>query len=152
METKPVKRATRKMRPLSPYWNTPFDRLFRDDLPDLWDGAEISTIPSVNFREEKDKYTVDMAVPGLRKEDFDIRVEGNLLTVSCDKESEHKEDTGEGYSRKEYSYSSFSRSVTLPEHADSKKITAKYSEGILQLSIPKKEGAMTENSQKIKVQ
>jgi HSP20 family protein len=152
MENKPLKRSRRKGRSLTPYWNSPFDRFFRNDFIDSWNGGETDTVPSVNFREDKKNFIMDVAAPGLKKEDFDIRVDGDLLTVSCSKESEHKEEEQEGYTRREYSYSSFSRTMTLPEKADSKKITAKYTDGILSLTIPKKEGAEQESSQKINVE
>jgi HSP20 family protein len=152
METKPAKRANRKRNSLSPYWTTPFDRYFRTGFPDVWDDGDVETIPSMNFREEKNNYIIDMAAPGLKKEDFEISLEGNLLTVSSSKTSEEKEEDKEGFSRREYSYSSFSRSVTLPEQADSKKITAKYTDGILSMTIPKKADAGNSSSQKIKVE
>lgn len=152
METSLSKRPLRKLRSLSPFRGSSLDRFFRSDFPDIWDGGDTftETVPSVNIREEKDNYFVDMAAPGLKKEDFDISVEGNLLTISCDKE-EKKDEEAEGYSRKEYSYSCFSRSVTLPDYADSDRIAAKYIDGVLTLRIPKKPESVKSKSKKIKV-
>jgi HSP20 family protein len=137
---------------ISSYWRSPVDRFFRNDFMNLWGGAEQETIPSVNIREEKDNYKVDLAAPGLKKEDFSIGVEGNVLTIQCEKESENKEGgENENYSRREYNYSSFSRSLSLPDNADSSKIEAKYTDGILCLNIPKKTGSAGGQSQKIEV-
>jgi HSP20 family protein len=91
--------------------------------------------------------------PGLKKDDFNINVDGNLITISCDKETETKESKDKnGYYRTEYNYSCFSRSFTLPDYADTNKITAKYNDGLLNLSIPKKPEAQQNMSKKIKVQ
>jgi HSP20 family protein len=85
-------RSPRRSHGLTPFWNTPLDRIFRTDFLDIWNREDLETIPSINITEEKDKYRVDMAAPGLKKEDFDIQVEGNLLTISSEKETEDKED------------------------------------------------------------
>lgn len=133
-------------------WYRPLDRFFRNDFLNLWDG-NIDTIPSINISEEKDAYKIEVAAPGLKKEDFNIDVERNMLTISCEKETESK--TGgekDNYSRREYNYTSFSRSLSLPEHVDSSKITAKYNDGILVLSVPKREEEQRRLSQKIKVE
>lgn len=153
METTLTKRP-RRMRAMSPFSTSPMDRFFRNDFLDFWgEDRLIETVPSLNVREEKNNYLVDMAAPGLKKEDFDIHVDGSLLTISCDKETESKEEKEtNGYSRREYSYSSFSRTVSLPEFADTEKIAAKYTDGILSLTIPKKPEAQKVMSQKIQVQ
>lgn len=98
------------------------------------------TVPAVNITEEKDGYKVSLAAPGLKKEDFKIDIEGNLLTISCEKE-ENKEEQGARHTRREYNYSSFSRSFTLPEDVKQDKIEATYSGGELHLMLPKKEEA-----------
>lgn len=152
METTLSTRPLRSLRSLSPLWSRPLDRFLRNDLFDLSDGGFVETVPSLNIREEKNNYIVDLAAPGLKKDDFNIEVEGDMLTISSEKETETKEKEKEGYTRQEYSYSSFSRSVTLPDFADSSKISAKYDNGILNLTIPKKPEALKSHSQKIKVQ
>ena len=98
------------------------------------------TMPAVNIVETKEEYKVSLAVPGMKKEDFNIDVEGNMLTISCEKEM-NKEEKEQQFTRKEYSYSSFSRSFTLPEEVNKEKIEAKYEEGVLKLMLPKKEEA-----------
>ncbi|MES1213950.1 MAG: Hsp20/alpha crystallin family protein [Bacteroidota bacterium] len=97
-------------------------------------------VPAVNITEHKDEYLVSLAAPGLKKDDFNIDVDGNILTVSSQKE-ENKEEKEKTFTRKEYSYSSFSRSFTLPEEINKEKIDAKYEDGVLKISLPRKEEA-----------
>jgi HSP20 family protein len=140
---------------LSPFetsWISPFDRLFDNDLFDFGNGRRRGTVPSLNVTDEKDQYKVELAAPGLKKDDFNIDVDGNMVTISCDKESETKKTEREGYTRWEYDYSCFSRSFSLPEFADTEKITAKYTDGVLNLIIPKKPEAAKQTTQRIKVQ
>ena len=104
----------------------------------LW--GRMLTIPAVNIAENKDDYRVSLAAPGMKKDDFNIDVEGNMLTISSQRE-EDKEEKGKKFTRREYSYSSFSRSFTLPEEVNKEKIEAKYEDGVLHLVLPKKEEA-----------
>ena len=97
-------------------------------------------VPAVNITEDKDAYQVSLAVPGMRKDDFKIDVDGNMLTISSEKE-ETKEEKDKKFTRKEYSYSSFSRSFTLPEEVNQEKIDARYEDGVLKISLPRKEQA-----------
>jgi HSP20 family protein len=92
-------------------------------------------MPAVNITEEKDEYKVSLAVPGMKKEDFKIDVDGNMLTISSEKE-ESKEEKDKKFTRKEYNYSSFSRTFTLPEQINKEKIEAKYEDGVLKISLP----------------
>lgn len=98
------------------------------------------TVPAVNVSEDKDSYKLSVAAPGMKKEDFKINLEGNVLTVSAEAENE-KEEKNEKYSRQEYNYSSFSRSFNLPESISKEKIEAHYDEGVLKLKLPKNEDA-----------
>jgi HSP20 family protein len=91
-----------------------------------------------------------MAAPGLTKEDFKINVENDVLTVSNEKKTETSEKN-EKYTRKEFSYSSFLRSFTLPEIVDMEKINAGYENGILTLTLPKKEEAKPKSPREIKI-
>lgn len=150
MTTAIEKNHSRKMRPSNSLWNTPLDRFFKDDFSDIWDNESL-TVPAINVTEEKNNYIVNMAAPGLKKEDFDISLDGNMLTISSEKESEKDEQDADRFSRREYNYSYFSRTVTLPDSAESSNIVAKYTDGILNLTIPKKPEA-GKNSKKIKVQ
>lgn len=149
-----MKTIEKNQRTRSLFWANPFDRFLRNDFTDFWDGdTPLDTIPSINISEEKDHYKIEMAAPGLKKEDFNIDVDGNIMTISCEKESEIKEGKEkEKYSRREYNYSAFSRSFTIPENANAEKTVAKYNDGILMLSMPKKTEVLKQKGQKIKVE
>lgn len=95
-------------------------------------------LPATNIIEKDDAFVVEMAVPGMSKEDVKISLEGNMLTISSEKEMENTDTT---YTRKEFSYSSFSRSFSLPKTIDADKISAEYDKGILKINLPKKEEA-----------
>ena len=111
-----------------------------------------STMPAVNIRETDNAYEVQMAAPGMRKQDFKIELENNILTISSEKIEEREEDGKEKYSRKEFSYESFQRSFNLPkEVVDEDKIEAHYKDGVLYLTIPKKEKARQRLAKKIEV-
>lgn len=112
-------------------WNEWFDNGFSE---------RTMTVPAVNVLENKDDYRLSLAVPGMKKDDFNIDIEGNMLTISCEKE-EKKEEKEAKFTRKEYNYTSFSRSFTLPEEVNREKIDAKYEDGVLKLVMPKKEEA-----------
>jgi HSP20 family protein len=120
-----------------------FDDFFRP-WNDWFEGGSLLgrtlTVPAVNITENKDDYNVSLAAPGMKKEDFNIDVEGNMLTISCEKE-EKKEEKETKFTRKEYSYSSFERSFTLPDEVNKDKIEARYEDGVLKLVLPKKEEA-----------
>ena len=115
-----------------------FDDFFKPWNEWFGDGgswSRLMNVPAVNITEQKDEYLVSLAAPGLKKEDFNIDVDGNMLTISSEKE-ESKEDKDKKFTRKEYSYSSFSRSFTLPEEINKEKIEAKYEDGVLRISLP----------------
>jgi len=116
-----------------------FDDFFKPWNTWFGNGRTI-TVPAVNVIENKDDYKISVAAPGLKKNDFNIDIEGNMLTVSCEKE-ESKEEKKENFSRTEYNYSSFSRSFTPPEEVIKEKIEAIYEDGILRLILPKTEQA-----------
>ncbi|MGZ8551237.1 MAG: Hsp20/alpha crystallin family protein [Chitinophagaceae bacterium] len=107
-------------------------------------------VPAVNITEQKNEYRVTMAAPGLKKDDFKIDVDGNMLTISSEKE-ENKEEKDKKFTRKEYSYSSFSRSFTLPEEINKEKIEARYEDGVLKISLPRKEEAKKTTAKQITV-
>lgn len=121
-----------------------FDQLFDTDLFD-WSNRNYSetntTLPSVNIKENADEFKVEMAVPGFEKKDFKIELNHNVLTISSEKKVENEAKEGERFTRREYSYQSFSRSFTLPDSANGDKISAKYDNGILNVEIPKREEA-----------
>lgn len=98
------------------------------------------TTPAVNVVENKDNYAISMAAPGLKKEDFKIDMEGNMLSIGCEKE-ETKEEKDSRHTRKEYNYTSFNRSFTIPDDIMKDKIDAVYAEGILKITLPKSEAS-----------
>jgi len=119
-------------------WNDWFDR-------GLFSGR-LLTVPAVNITEHKNEYQVALAVPGMKKDDFKIHVEGTLLTISAERE-ENKEEQDKKYTRKEYDYFSFNRSFTLPDEVNSDKIDARYEDGVLKIILPRKEAKMAATKQ-----
>ena len=99
--------------------------------------------PMVNIKETKDGYHLEVAAPGLSKENFSITMEKDLLTISAEKQTEQKQE-GEKFTRKEFNFSSFKRSFTLPETIDSNNIKAAYENGILKVELFKKAEVKTE--------
>jgi HSP20 family protein len=132
-----------KRNELFPTWSRFFNDFFDKDMFD-WSDKHFSitntTVPSVNIKESENNFEVEMAVPGMAKDDFKIKLENNLLCISSEKKVENETNEGK-YSRKEFSYQSFSRSFALPVSADESSIKAKYENGILIVEIPKKEEA-----------
>lgn len=122
---------------------TIFEDFFRPWNQWFDDGAlvgKVTNLPAVNIRENGDHYTVTLAAPGLKKEDISINIENNMLTIRSEKE-ETTESKEEKYTRKEYSYNSFSRSFSLPEDVKQEAIDARYEDGELKITLPRKEEA-----------
>lgn len=94
------------------------------------------SLPAVNINETNKEFNLEFAAPGFKKEDFKVNVDGNMLCINAEKQKE-KTDEDKRYTRREFSYNSFSRSFTLPENVNAEKIDAKYAHGILKLSVPK---------------
>lgn len=103
--------------------------------------STVSRVPAVNIAENDKEFHIELATPGLKKDDFVIKVEGEQLTISSDKKVESAEIADKNYNRKEFNYNSFSRTFTLPESADEATIQAEYRDGILFVNIAKKEEA-----------
>lgn len=130
-------------------WSNPFPMLFDDFFNrDLfnWKTDNFSntntTIPAVNIKETADNYEVEVAAPGMTKNDFTVELDGNTLTIRSERNSEKESKEAENYTRKEFSYQSFQRSFQLQKDVvDVDKIQAKYENGLLHLTIPKKEDA-----------
>ncbi len=138
MGTLTINKAMERMPFVFDDYFKPWNEWFDNGNSNLWGTA--MNIPAVNITEHKDAYDVSLAVPGMKKDDFKIDVAGNMLTISSEKE-ENKEEKDKKFTRKEYNYSSFSRSFTLPEEINREKIHAKYDNGILKISLPRKEAA-----------
>lgn len=130
-------------------WQPALPGFFNDFFTrDLWNwglnnnSLTNTTIPAVNIKETNDAFDVEVAAPGMKKEDFKVELDGNMLTISSEKTNETEEKEGERYSRREFSYQSFQRVFQLPKDVvDADKIEARYENGLLHLVIPKKEEA-----------
>lgn len=125
-----------------PSWSNWIDDIFNKEFPSVFTSNFNSgiTLPKVNIKETADAYFVDMAVPGMKKSDFQINLENQILTISSETKHENNVEN-ENYTRREYGYSSFKRSFNLPETVNEDKINAKYVDGILSIHLPKKEEA-----------
>jgi HSP20 family protein len=100
--------------------------------------GKMTTVPPVNIMENEDRYVLSLAVPGLKKDDFKISLEGLMLIISTEKEEE-KEEVEERFTRREYNFYSFTRSFTLPEEVKPEYIEAKYEDGLLKIALPRKD-------------
>ncbi len=119
-----------------------FNDFFNRDIFDLSNTTfDNSTMPAVNIKETKDEYVVEMAAPGMKKDDFKIELDNNLLVISSEVEAKNEEKENGQFTRREFSYSAFKRSFTLPKTIEEKSIKANYSEGVLTINLPKREEA-----------
>lgn len=118
-----------------------FDDFLTRDLFD-WSGwtENSSTVPRVNIVESGDDFRVEVAAPGMRKDDFHISLDNDMLTISSEIQNEESNEE-QNYLRREFSYNAFKRSFYLPNTVEADKIKATYKDGLLQLAIPKKEEA-----------
>src|SRR5690606_26134933 len=124
--------------------NLVFPSLMNDFFrPDWFGGVDCydGNIPAVNIKDNEKDFELEFAVPGMKKEDFNVEVDKNVLTVSAEIKSE-KEVSEENYTRREFAFSSFKRAFTLPESVNDGKIDASYKDGVLKLTLPKKEEAL----------
>lgn len=130
------------------------DHVFSREWMD-WNNANYSTtnttLPAVNIKESDEKFEIEVAAPGMKKEDFSIKLENNQLTISSERKEE-KEDKKEYYSRKEFSYQSFSRTFNIPENIVNRdQINARYCDGVLCIDLPKRDEAKTRPPRDIKI-
>jgi HSP20 family protein len=151
METKAVAK-TRNSWPslfenggwMNNFFNTPLDEYFNF--------GKVMNVPAVNVNETDTAYNLSIAAPGLEKNDFKVECVNGMLTIMAEKEKEEKEEKKNGhYNRREYNYSSWSRSFTLPEDCDESKIDAVYKNGELKVNIPRTAAKQAENVKEITV-
>jgi HSP20 family protein len=109
-----------------------------------------STVPAVNIKELDSQFEIELAVPGMKKDDFEIEVEDGVLSISSTQEEEQVNEKGK-FTRREFSYSSFRRSFTLPDSVDPTKIDATYKEGVLLVLLPKHKEAQPQPKKLIKI-
>jgi len=122
---------------VNPWFSDVFDSIINDSF---LNERFLNKVPAVNIAETENEFHIELAVPGLKKEDFKISLDKNVLSVSAEKKTENV-DESKKYSKREYSYNSFVRSFTLPETADQSKVEAEYTDGVLKLNVAKKEEA-----------
>lgn len=135
-----------------PGFSSWIDDIFNRDLPSVFTSNFNTgyTMPKVNIKETADAFMVEMAVPGLKKSDFHLDLDNQVLSISAEMkdENEHQDDL---YTRREFGYASFKRTFTLPESVNDDKIDATYKDGILCIHLPKKEEAKQKPARSIKI-
>ena len=109
-----------------------------------------TTLPAVNIKDLDAQFEIELAVPGMKKSDFEIEVEDGLLSISSSLEEEQVTEKGK-FTRREFSYNSFKRTFTIPESVDPSNIEAQYSDGVLQLRLPKRKEALPQPKKLIKI-
>lgn len=115
-----------------------FDDFFGGDVFTRPIASARNSVPAVNIRETQDEYEIEVAAPGVSKDDFKVEIHNNVLTIACDKEENHEQK--EGYTRREFCYSGFRRSFSIPRNeVDETKINAAYKDGILRVTLHKRE-------------
>jgi len=132
-----VKFKTNNGNELMPGVNDIFESIFNDTF---FSDRMVTRVPAVNVSETEGNYHIELAAPGLKKEDFKLNLENNVLNIAVEQTTDQR-DIQKNYSKREFSYNSFVRSFTLPESADEGAIDATYTDGILRIDIAKREEA-----------
>lgn len=132
-----------------------FDDFLSRDIFD-WTDRNFATLgsnlPSVNLKETDTKLEIELAAPGMKKEDFKVEVDNNMLLISSEKEETKEESRKkDNYVKKEFNYQSFCRSFYLPDTIDESKIEANYKDGILHVIVAKKEGGKRKTTKTIAI-
>jgi HSP20 family protein len=135
--------SDRKNNALMPGFNDIFENFFNDSM---FNDRMVSRVPAANISESAEEYHIELAAPGLKKDQFKLRVDDQVLSIAVEQQQENSENNRR-YNKREFSYSSFVRSFTLPESADDARITAEYSDGVLKIDVPKKEEAKSVSRQ-----
>ncbi len=139
---------TVKRNPENRAFPTVMDELFKD----LLGGTQyVKTAPPVNIRETEQSFSVELMAPGMKKEDFNIELDNELLTISAEVKTENTTEENGKFTRREFSFSSFKRSFTLPETVKEDEINASYEDGILKITLPKKEEALPKAKRLIEI-
>jgi HSP20 family protein len=123
--------------------------LFDDDFFPVFQNRT-SSMPAVNIREDDNKYSLELAVPGMDKKDLKININEDVLTISSESKNETEENR-DGYRRKEFSFTSFCRSFIIPDNVNKDKIEAGYKDGILNVSLPKQDEEKSKISKQINI-
>ncbi len=128
-----------------------FDEMFNRNITDFFGSDFSNNTPSVNVVEKVDSYRVEVAAPGLEKEDFEVSIDNGFLNISAKKEHRDEVKEGDKYMRREFNYSSFTRSFQLPETVKADDIAANYENGVLKITLPKKDEAKIEAAKVIEI-
>jgi HSP20 family protein len=140
-----MKTLVRQNATLFPSFPSLLEDFFNRDWADstLANGNYSATLPAVNVRETNEDYLIEVAAPGMKRDEFKVELDNNVLTISSQHEEKHEaQDDTRNYTRREFNYQSFQRSFTLPENkVEGEKISARYVDGILHIMVPKKEEA-----------
>lgn len=107
-------------------------------------------LPAVNIKDNTDHFAIELAAPGFKKEDLKVRVKDGVLTISSEKKAESEEEK-KGYTRKEWSHTSFSRSFMLPDNTDADGLKAKFDDGVLKLTLKKTKTEPESKAMEIKI-
>jgi len=132
-----------KTRNTAPYFNNVFDSLFSDAVTK---NKMVDKSPNVNIYENENAYVIELGAPGLKKEDFQINLKKDTLSVWAEVKKDETQ-VAKDFTRKEFDYSSFARSFNLPDTADGDNITAEYKDGILNINISKKNDAKLQHKE-----
>lgn len=137
-------------------WPTLFDngwmeKFFNAPLDEFFNMGKVMNVPAVNVSETEKEFKLMIAAPGMEKKDFKVETYEDTLTISAEHEKEEKEETNGRYNRREYNYSSWNRSFTLPENCDTGKIDATYVNGELKVVLPKMEVKAPKKTKSISV-
>ena len=135
--------SDKKSNVLMPGFNDIFEGFFNDAF---MNDRMVARVPAANIAETADEYHIELAAPGLKKQDFKIRIDDNVLSISVEQHHEHA-DNHKKYNKREFSYSSFVRSFTLPDSADESRVEAAYNDGVLHISVAKREEAKSVSRQ-----
>lgn len=141
--------------PVSTAWPMLLDNLFNRDAfkegnLNFYDAS--TSTPAVNIKENPDSYALEMAAPGMAKTDFKVELDNDVLTITAEKSTETSDGDEGVYSRKEFSYQSLRRSFTFPQDiVDKERIEAKYKDGILHITIPKRENFIRSGIRQIEI-
>lgn len=135
----------------APYFPAVLDELLNTD----WLGGRTqnlaATNPAVNIIEKDTTFTLEVAAPGIKKEDFNIELNNDLLTISVSRDRSEQDKDEIKYTRREFSFTSFKRSFTLPESINTAEISASYEDGILSVGLPKREEAQVQPARLIDI-
>lgn len=137
-------------------FNSHVPAVYGDFFNDFFNDSVLSrdyfkSVPATNVKETNNAYHIELAAPGLSKDDFKLSVEKNVLTISASKKEEKNTEDNGKFTRREFNYTSFTRSFNLPENVNTESIEASYLNGVLSVNIPKKEAAKEKAVREIKI-